>query len=78
MFVVKLSCKHLIKYKITTKIVQQDRDECLEIPNLCKERNQCLNTPGKLATPDLFKGDIRDCLTIETWGGLYYLLLEKV
>lgn len=48
-------------YQITTKIVQQDRDECLEIPNLCKERNQCLNTPGKLATrlPDLVKGDIR-------------------
>ncbi|XP_051985031.1 uncharacterized protein si:ch211-252f13.5 [Xyrauchen texanus] len=24
----------------------QDRDECLEITNLCKEQNQCLNTPG--------------------------------
>ncbi|KAA0718868.1 hypothetical protein E1301_Tti011353 [Triplophysa tibetana] len=24
----------------------QDRDECLEIQNLCKEQNKCLNTPG--------------------------------
>ncbi|XP_018596628.2 uncharacterized protein LOC108927683 [Scleropages formosus] len=24
----------------------QDRDECLEIPNLCGERVKCLNTPG--------------------------------
>ncbi|KAG5285446.1 hypothetical protein AALO_G00003490 [Alosa alosa] len=24
----------------------QDRDECLEITNLCGEQNQCLNTPG--------------------------------
>ncbi|KAL4630944.1 hypothetical protein GN956_G15222 [Arapaima gigas] len=24
----------------------QDRDECLEIPNLCGERIKCLNTPG--------------------------------
>ncbi|XP_069047370.1 uncharacterized protein nell3 isoform X2 [Lepisosteus oculatus] len=26
--------------------VCQDRDECLELPNLCGERVKCLNTPG--------------------------------
>ncbi|XP_005171244.1 uncharacterized protein si:ch211-252f13.5 [Danio rerio] len=31
----------------------QDRDECLEIPNLCKEHNQCLNTPGGFRCSDM-------------------------
>lgn len=25
----------------------QDRDECLELPNICGERVKCLNTPGE-------------------------------
>uniref|UniRef100_A0A3P9CU00 NELL (neural EGFL like) family member 3 n=1 Tax=Maylandia zebra TaxID=106582 RepID=A0A3P9CU00_9CICH len=28
------------------RICQQDRDECLELPNICGERVKCLNTPG--------------------------------
>ncbi|KAG5850437.1 hypothetical protein ANANG_G00082430 [Anguilla anguilla] len=30
----------------TSDRICQDRDECLEIPNLCGERVKCLNTPG--------------------------------
>uniref|UniRef100_A0A3B4ZNF2 Si:ch211-37e10.2 n=1 Tax=Stegastes partitus TaxID=144197 RepID=A0A3B4ZNF2_9TELE len=28
------------------RMCQQDRDECLELPNVCGERVKCLNTPG--------------------------------
>lgn len=26
----------------------QDRDECLEIPDLCADEEKCLNTPGNV------------------------------
>ncbi|TNM98020.1 hypothetical protein fugu_014266 [Takifugu bimaculatus] len=35
----------------------QDRDECLEIPDLCKAPQKCLNTPGGFRCPGMTERD---------------------
>ncbi|XP_076829424.1 uncharacterized protein LOC143475455 [Brachyhypopomus gauderio] len=40
----------------------QDRDECLEIPNLCRGHGQCLNTPGGFRCPSMSVKEAADGL----------------
>lgn len=41
----------LIKLSIYSSL--QDRDECLEIADLCGDQQKCLNTPGEMNTENL-------------------------
>uniref|UniRef100_H3CR24 Si:ch211-252f13.5 n=1 Tax=Tetraodon nigroviridis TaxID=99883 RepID=H3CR24_TETNG len=37
--------------------VMEDRDECLEIPGLCRDQQKCLNTPGGFRCPGMTEHD---------------------
>ncbi|KAG9273663.1 hypothetical protein AMEX_G10398 [Astyanax mexicanus] len=50
----------------------QDRDECLEIQNLCGAQNQCLNTPGGFKCTGLSVKDAADGVC----GHAYFYNLE--